>query len=188
LVAAPFVFYAGSGGLVYEYDKDSESRRSLQWYMSQAQQDEIDAQVMQPYVNNGKFNHDKYFSDVAANSGDQTLVGFMGERAFVSGQFDDKRWNRSTSIHNAQLKVGRLSTYLVDGKFNSDKYQRFHPKPVEYVMHNLYVYVYTTLIAAGLIAIPVAVYKLYKHYTYARNKHKEIATLDAIIEQITVMQ
>ena len=185
LLAAPFVSYAGCGGLMYEYDKDSESRRSLKCYINQAKKDEIDAEFMKPYVDNGKFDHDKYFSDVAVNYGDQRLVGFMGEETFVRGQLD-KRWNRSACIHDAQLKVGRLSMYLVDGKFNIDKYQRFNPKPVEYVMHNLYIY--TTLIAAGLIAIPIALYKLYKHYTYTCNKQKEIAILDAIIEQITLMQ
>ena len=48
--------------------------------------------------------------------------------------------------------------------------------------------VYLSLLTASAIAAPVAVYKLYGHYMFTRNKKQEIATLDAIIEHIKLIQ
>jgi hypothetical protein len=47
---------------------------------------------------------------------------------------------------------------------------------------------YGSLVAAGAIAIPAAVYTLYGHYKYEQHQKSDIVALDAILEAIDAMQ
>jgi len=104
---------------------------------------------------------------------------------------ENKLWSSKSTLSEyfRYFRMAELNAekeYMVDGKFDIAKYNRFYPKPAEYIMQN--VYLYKALIVAGLIATPIAMYKLYDHYMLPYNKKKEIATIDAILEQIKLIQ
>lgn len=182
LLAAPVTAVGGFAGYAHEDIEHYTSQCNVAKYTARVISDERNAKLIAPYVlSNGKFDSDKYFNDVKS---DRRLENFMGNHLFDQYGFFNEKYHRQLCVQDAQSRIDRFG--LVDGKFDIDAYDRLNPKPVAYIMQNMLLY--KGLIAAGLIAIPVVVYKLYGHYMRTHNKQKEIATLDTIIEQIKLIQ
>lgn len=174
----------GALGFFNESSKFFTAEEELWRYDYNLKNTQRNLEAMQPYFVDGKPGWDAIKR--AMLQGDDYHL----RHAILNLAATDNSWN--TPTHNvyytteAERNFSRIDRYIDNGQFSAQKYQELKPRPAEYIQKN--VILYKSLIAVGLLAMPVIAYKLYGYYTFERNKKKEIMTLDAIIEQVKAVQ